>query len=190
TIPKPCPFGPTCPSRAGQCEVNANGVCRCVPILPSPAPTPTPQCTGATCGGACTLVAEPPCEDPEMCKEPEEAVLAGQCQIGTSGGCECVPMLPSPSPTPTPQCTGATCGGPCILSAKIPCPDPEMCNEPEEAALAGQCQTDMSGVCQCVPILPSPQPTPTPQCAGATCGGPCTIRVPCPPGVEGPHLAR
>jgi hypothetical protein len=78
-----------------------------------------------------------------------------------------------PLPTPRPQCSGDQCGGPCLTSPT--CPAGEAC--PAFARL-GQCVADSTGACGC--SVPSPQPTATPQCSEAMCGGACTIDIPFP----------
>ena len=189
-ISPPCPGDLPCPANAavllGQCETAAAGDCACVPYAP---PTPTPQCGGDVCGGQCFI--SPPCPPGGPC--PEIATRLGQCEIASSGNCECVPYAP---PTPTPQCGGDVCGGKCLIS---PCPPGAECFAPTRP---GQCEATSSGACECVPVVP-PTPTPTPagaggtpsptpppvdQCGGDTCGGKCWIS-PCPPGVPCPALS-
>ncbi len=141
-VASPCPLGATCPVFMGQCEMSTSGACECVPILPTPGPTPTPQCAGATCGGPCTVplpcVAGSPCPD---------LIVPGQCEASTAGGCTCVPIKPTPMATPTPACTGSSCGGPCVIEP--PC-FPFGCELP---AQLGTCET-VSGTCTCVPVTP------------------------------------
>jgi hypothetical protein len=176
-VPSPCPLGATCPVVLGQCEASAaGGACECVPILPTP--LPTPQC--ATCSGPCTVplpcAANLPCPD---------LIVAGQCEASAAGGaCECVPVEPTPPPTPTPQCTGATCAGPCIPAVSpLPCPATGVCNGPEVPVLAGQCEMSAAGACECVPVEPTPLPTPPPaECTSLPCAGSCTIFPTCTPG--------
>ena len=182
----PCPLGAPCFIGMGQCEVSTTGACECVAVVPTPVATPTPQCTG-TCAGPCTVSFPPfPCPAGEVCNGPAVSVVAGQCAMSATGGCECVPIVPTPEATPTPQCTGATCGGPCTIAfPPFPCPPDKVCNGPEVPVVAGQCEMGATGACACVPI-PSPtqppRPTATPQCAAVPCGGKCVIVPPCPPG--------
>jgi hypothetical protein len=189
TIAFPCPPNGPCPDlgQLGQCESSAAGACDCVPVVPTPFATPTPQCSTAPCGGDCTIsfpcIGGPPC--------PEAPARLGQCESTFSGDCECVPIGPTPIPTPTPQCTGASCGGPCAISfAPLPCPRREVCNGANVPVLSGQCEMTASGDCACVPVSPTPTATPTPQCSGGRCGGPCTIAFPCPPNVPCPDLVQ
>jgi hypothetical protein len=152
-VPIPCPLGATCPVVMGQCEASAaGGACECVPILPTPLPTPTPQC--ATCGGPCTVplpcAANLPCPD---------LIVQGQCEASAAGGaCECVPILPTPLPTPTPtpaQCTSLPCAGNCtIFPTCTPgggCP---------QYVILGTCQV-VADTCTCVSGNGTPLPTPT-----------------------------
>jgi hypothetical protein len=180
----PCPMGPCL---LGQCEMRMSGDCECLPVVPTPPATPTPQCSAVPCGGDCTIsfpcIGGPPC--------PEAPVRLGQCESTSSGSCECIPVGPTPMPTPTPQCTGATCGGPCTISfAPLPCPRPGVCNGANVPVLSGQCEMTASAECACVPVSPTPTATPTPQCTGDTCAGQCTIAFPCPPNAACPDLVQ
>ena len=200
-----CVIGPTCPpggpcpeypSRLGECLADSTGACGCVPVSPpptrTPQPTPTPQCTGAVCGGACTIDIPFPCPAGEVCDGPDIPALQGQCASTATGTCDCIPVEPTP-PTPratrTPQCGGRVCGGPCVFSPT--CPPGQPCSEAEFVIRPGECTADPTGACQCVPV--SPPPTPTPQCGdAAACGGACTIGIPfpCPVGAtcNGPAI--
>ena len=84
-----------------------------------------------------------------------------------------------PVPTPPAQCSSVPCQGQCVMG--LTCTPGEPC--PEFVRL-GQCETDASGACGCVPVTPpptrTPRPTPTPQCTAAMCGGTCTIDLPFP----------
>jgi hypothetical protein len=185
-LPIPCPLGVGCPIILGQCESSTTGECECVPVGSTPLPTPTPPCTGGTCGGPCTIEFPPvPCARPGVCNGP---VLPGQCEVTGSGDCKCVPVTPTPTPTPTPQCTGDTCGGPCVIA--FPCLPGVAC--PDLVQL-GQCQPSATEECECVPVGSTPGATPTPECSGETCEGPCVVSVPpfpCPAGetCNGPNL--
>lgn len=184
TIPAACPLGVACPIQLGQCEKSTSSDCECVPVVPTPLATPTPQCSTAPCDGDCTIsfpcIGGPPC--------PEAPVRLGQCE-STSSGCECVAISPTPMPTPTPQCTDA-CSGPCTISfPPLPCPRPGVCSGAEVPVLPGQCEMTTSFECACVPVSPTPTATPTPQCTGA-CSGPCTIAFACPPNVACPDLVQ
>jgi hypothetical protein len=184
TLPIPCPLGVGCPMQLGQCESSASGECECVPVVPTPFATPTPQCNAVPCGGDCTISF--PCTNGPPC--PEVPVRLGHCESTSTSTCECVPIGPTPLPTPTPQCASASCGGSCTISfPPIPCPRPGVCNGP---VLLGQCEVTGSGDCKCVPVSPTPTATPTPQCTGDTCGGPCVITFPCPAGLACPDLAQ
>ncbi len=176
-IPTLCPFGVPCAVAVGQCEENAAGSCACVPIEPTPGPTPTPQCTGVTCGGPCTVLVPPPCTASGICSGPEVPALVGQCETSTSGACECVPILPTPGPTPTPipsECSSTACTGLCVIGF---CPPNTLCPN-----LLGHCELSAAGSCDCVPGG-APTPSPTPACAGSTCAGSCVICPPCQPGM-------
>lgn len=187
TLPIPCPLGVPCPIQLGQCEMSTSGACECVPVVPTPPATPTPQCNAVPCGGDCTISF--PCPNGAPC--PEVPARLGQCASTSSGQCECVPIGPTPMPTPTPQCSGAACSGPCtIWFPPPPCTRPGMCDGPEVPVLSGQCEMTASGDCACVPVSPTPTATPTPQCTGGTCDGPCTIAFPCPPNVPCPDLVQ
>ena len=186
-VPFPCRpdgicNGPDVAVREGQCDVTANGSCDCVPLQPTPAATPTPQCTGATCGGPCVI--SPGCPPGETC--PEFPDRPGECTLDATGNCACVPGSPPPTPTaqatPTPQCSDRPCGGACKAIVPFPCRPDGICNGPDFPVREGQCALTANGGCDCVPILPTPAATATPQCTGATCGGPCVIGPICPPG--------
>jgi hypothetical protein len=155
--PLPCPAtgvcnGPEVPVLAGQCEMSAAGACECVPILPTPPPTPTPQCTGATCSGPCFVPL--PCAANLPCLD---LIVPGQCEASAAGGaCECVPILPTPLPTPPPApCTSLPCAGNCtIFPTCTPgggCP---------QYVILGTCQV-VADTCTCVPGNGTPLPTPT-----------------------------
>jgi hypothetical protein len=150
------------------CSV-ANQVC----TLQCPRP---PQCVSVPCGGRC--IVSSPCPPGGPCPEVED-VLLGQCALDSAGSCQCAPPSPRPTrtprPTPTPQCTGETCGGPCIIS--YPCAADGQC--PDAPVRRGECASTTSGACECVPIELTPRPTPTPQCNSNACGGPCVIRSSC-----------
>ncbi len=187
TLPVPCPLGVPCPMQLGQCEPSASGDCECVPVVQTPSATPTPQCSEVPCGGDCVISF--PCTAGSPC--PGAPVQLGQCESTSGGGCECIPVGPTPMPTPTPQCTGASCGGPCTIAfPPLPCPRPGICNGADVPVLSGQCEMTASGDCACIPVSPTPTATPTPQCADATCSGPCAIPVPCPPGLACPQMAQ
>ena len=183
-IVSPCPPGALCPIRLGQCTSDTAGECQCVPIAPPtqpPGPTPPPQCAAVPCGGTCVM--SPPCPFGAPC-----STGIGQCEMSTTGACECVPVIPTPVATPTPQCTG-TCAGPCTIAfPPFPCPPNEVCAGPEVPVLAGQCEMSAAGGCECVPIVPTPAATPTPQCTGGTCVGPCTMALPCAPNLPCPNF--
>jgi hypothetical protein len=166
-IAPPCPAGTVCSNLVmkGECQADASGACQCVPIQ---LPTPTPQCSSVPCGGSCTSSLCPP---GAPCAAP---LFLGQCELTATDGCQCVPVQP-PTPTPLPpQCSSVPCGGACAIPA--PCTQGMAC---PDLLLKGECQTDTSGACQCVPIQ---LPTPTPQCSSVPCGGSCTSSS-CPPGV-------
>jgi hypothetical protein len=160
---QPCTLGTPCPT--------ANQVCtlQC--------PPPTPQCSGLPCSGSCVVPF--PCPAGKTCNGPDVPVFLGQCEPNATGGCDCValptPTAGPPSPTPTPQCSGATCGGPCLIS--FPCPPGGPC--PEMPIQLGQCASTTSGACECERVGPTPAPTPPPQCNSAACGGSCVIVPPC-----------
>jgi hypothetical protein len=190
-ISAPCLEGP-CPGaiEPGQCEQSADGGCECVPF-PTPTPgeqgtptaTPVPQCSGATCGGPCALPF--PCSPGEACPP---LVQLGQCQLSATGNCDCLPAgTATPTATPVPQCSGATCGGECIIS--LPCGEPCL----KMPAMQGQCTVSFTGSCDCVPLsTPTPVATPAPQCSGTDCGGPCLLKwspFPCPKGARCPEIA-
>jgi hypothetical protein len=81
---------------------------------------------------------------------------------------------------PPAQCSSLPCAGTCVVP--IPCPLGATC-----PVVMGQCEASAAGgACECVPILPTPLPTPTPQCA--TCGGPCTVPLPCAANLPCPDL--
>jgi hypothetical protein len=192
TISFPCVDGEPCPAapvRLGQCEVTSSGSCACVPIGPTPMPTPTPQCVGASCGGACSIAFPAvPCVRPGACNGPEIAVLAGQCEMTASGECDCVPASPTPTATPTPQCSDTSCAGPCTIA--FPCMPGEAC---PGLVQPGECQSSATDECECVPVGSTPAATPTPQCSGNACEGPCVVSFPpsaCPPGTvcNGPNV--
>ena len=161
--------------------------CTSARIVPTPMATPTPECSAVPCGGECTISF--PCPGGPPC--PEVPVLLGQCASTSSGSCECIPIGPTPLATPTPQCSTAPCGGLCTISfAPLPCPRPGMCNGANVPVLSGQCEMTGSGDCKCIPVSPTPTATPTPQCTGDTCGGPCTIAFSCPSNVACPALVQ
>ncbi len=177
----PCPLGVPCRGAIGQCETDPSGNCECVPIVPTPPATPTPQCTGDSCGGPCTITFPPlQCPRPGICSGAELPVISGQCAMTGAGGCACIPVSPTPRATPTPECSGATCEGPCIIA--VPCPPDVPC---PDLAMLGQCEADATGACACMP--PTPAATPTPACSSGACAGACVITSPpffCPPGKE------
>jgi hypothetical protein len=185
----PCPLGQACAddvSQLGECALDAAGSCQCMPATPptaAPTTTPTPQCASQPCGGRCVLPA--PCAVGETCAD--DFIQLGECGLDSAGNCQCAPVTPpaeTPSPTPTPQCASVPCGGSCVLPfsclAGFPCP--------EFPVRLGQCQLADSGTCDCVPVLATPPPTPTPQCASEPCGGSCVIPPPCPPGEACPEI--
>jgi hypothetical protein len=191
TLAFPCSPGEACPAlvQLGQCQLSAAGSCDCLPAsTPTPTATPVPQCSGATCGGDCIISLPCPLDAP--C--PKIPALQGQCTLSPGGSCDCVPLsTPTPVPSPTPQCSGAACGGPCVLNwAPFPCPKGARCGE--IPVRSGQCGLSTSGACECLPLptpTQEPEETPTPQCGGATCGGPCVVRVDsCLPGVPCPDV--
>jgi len=154
-IDPPCPPGGPCPefpSRFGRCMSDSAGSCGCVP--PSPPPTPKPQCAEATCGGDCTVGVPFPCPPGATCNGPEIPVLAGQCMTVAAGECACVPSKPTPRPTPTPQCGGPNCSGSCVV---VPtCPAGTVCPQAEWVIRPGECAADSAGICECVPVTPTP----------------------------------
>jgi hypothetical protein len=122
-----------------------------------PNPTPTAQCSSVPCGGSCVIA--PSCAPAGPC--PQYLIL-GHCTQDT-GTCRCVPgPLPVPTPMPS-QCSGASCGGSCtFVTPPFPCPQGEICNEPNLPILPGECEMTAAG-CDCVPLgSPTPTPTPTP----------------------------
>ena len=172
--------------KTGQCQISSAGTCDCVPVTPTPRATPTPQCGGPTCGGPCEI-GPPDCDPGKPC--PEFPTRRGQCSLDDAGNCGCVPVSPpptrSPEPTPPSPCDAAACGGPCTVS--FPCPPDAPCKDLPE--ISGQCTTTANGGCECIPTRPSPPPTPTPQCAGAMCGGSCDFGASiCPPGALCPEI--
>jgi hypothetical protein len=181
---QPCGPNQPCNELNEFCDLNGDR-CPCVSgATPTPTPTPTPQCTDATCGGGCVLSF--PCPQNVPCEGMQGSdawLVKGQCQLTATGGCECQP-LPTPTagpptPTPTAPCSGMTCEGPCLIS--IPCAPGGPC--PEVRSLLGQCESTTAGDCECVAVGLTPLPTPTPQCMGTTCGGPCFLPFPCPLGM-------
>jgi len=170
----------------GQCEQSADGGCDCVPFPTpttgqqgTPTVTPLPQCGGATCGGPCTLPL--PCSPGEACPA---LVQLGQCQLSAAGSCDCFPAsTPTPTATPVPQCSGATCGGPCVVRVDS-CPPGAPC---PNVLVKGECEPTAAGDCVCVP--PTPPPTPTPQCNAAACGGTCLIPAPCRSNLPCPEVS-
>ena len=113
------------------------------------------RCTGQPCGPGA------PCGAHQLC---DVRTRLCPCEMGGT------------AQIPTAQCTGAACGGRCIVS--VPCTSP-----PCPAALPvrlGQC-SGMVGNCECVPLpTPTPRPTRTPACAGAAaCQGSCVLCPPC-----------
>ncbi len=168
-IGPPCPPGKICPAvefavGRGECALDANGGCQCVPVSPpatrTPQPTRTPQCSGAICGGDCTISFPFPCPAGAPCDAPSAPDLQGQCTIIEDGSCECVPVQPTPPATPTPQCSDAMCGGSCVVGPT--CPPGKVCPARALVVRPGQCMIDAAGACECVAVAP---PTPTPGCA-------------------------
>ena len=131
----------------------------CVPICPLPAPH-----------GRCFDPTTEECTD-QPCDLTRRCALANQ-----------ICTLQCPMRTPVPQCTSVPCGGPCAISPI--CPPGGVCPKAVFPSRPGQCTSDADGNCACVPISPpptrTPRPTPTAQCEGEVCGGPCTISVPFP----------
>jgi len=159
---------------------------RC-PCASAPITNPIPPpCSTAPCGGDCTIC--PPCTPGTVC--PEAPCRLGACHNDASGSCQCLPVQqPTPTPIPSP-CSNVPCGGACTISP--PCPNGGVC----PLVMRGECQTDSSGGCQCVPVqqpTPTSTPTPTPQCSNLPCDGPCMIAsppFPCPLGAmcNGPNV--
>ncbi|HXQ21287.1 MAG TPA: Ig-like domain-containing protein, partial [Candidatus Acidoferrales bacterium] len=164
----------------------------CAPGTPVPTPKPPPaQCTSLLpCAGKCTIF--PTCTPGGACPQ---FVILGTCQL-VADTCTCVSSNSTPLPltTPTPQCTGAPCGGSCVISSPpFPCPPGAICNStqgPDVPVQLGQCEVTTAGNCDCAPMdTPTPTPTPTGgQCSGVMCGGPCTICPPCTPDTVCPEI--
>ena len=176
-----CPPGMPCPefpSRPGQCVIDANGACDCVPIPPLPTPTrratPESPCSAVPCGGKCVSTTN--CLPGMACPD---SVTTGQCQLDSVGSCNCVPLppraTPTARPTPLPPCDANACGGSCTIS--IPCILGLPCDK--ETTVKGQCVQSADGSCACIPPTPVPLPTPIPQCSGATCAGDCEFAPHC-----------
>jgi hypothetical protein len=120
-------------------------------------------------------------------------MIGGLAACGTSDNSPAAPTA-TPTATPTPQCESVPCQGSCVLS--FPCLPGQACSS---AVRLGQCQVTTAGSCNCLPFptsTPRPSRTPTatktPQCngAGASCGGPCVLSSPCPPGHFCPDVVR
>ena len=156
--PPPTPVGKCFDSAAQQCTDEA---CSLDQPCSSSDEVCTLQCPPPPPSGQCFDVTRLQCTD-QMCG-PDQPCPAGQ---------RC--LAACPLPTPIPQCSGDPCGGRCFISpacpAGIACP---------QVVQLGQCEITSAGDCGCVPYVP---PTPQPPCSGDTCGGPCVISPPCPPG--------
>lgn len=156
--------------------------------LQCPRRTPVPQCSSVPCDGPCAI--GPTCLPGQPC--PEYPTRLGQCMSDDAGNCGCVPASPQPTrtprPTPSSQCDAAACGGQCIITASVPCPPGKICNGPNLRAEKGECTITANGECDCVPLLPTPPATATPQCNSDSCGGRCFFQPPCPSGAACPAV--
>ena len=174
-----CPAGKICPeaelvTRPGECTADAAGACQCVPVAPptrTPLPSPTPQCgDAAACGGPCTIGVPFPCADGTICPN-AIALQRGECEITAAGSCDCVPVEPTPRATATPQCSGATCGGACLVAPN--CPPGAPCPANALVVRRGECTADADGSCQCVAVGSCGSE------ADGSCGGSCPLGASC-----------
>jgi hypothetical protein len=189
---------PACWKECGETFRTTRSTCagehtNCMSVLLAAAPKDTTDCL-ATCGATLSTCVHTVSADLQTCVAAcataanHRACLytcaksaQGEAQTCAMNFKTCVTTCVA-TPAPTPQCSGTSCGGPCVLSP--PCPSAGPC--PEIVSRLGQCAPDATGTCRCV--LPTPEPTrtppltPTPECSSVPCGGHCVIVPPCPPG--------